>query len=324
LNSPACLTKRPSSSGKTKKPDPSTKGASGEPPKAEAKGSAPSPPGFVALTARGEARSSGSAILGAEAKTAAEGFAPPLAGLTGVEAKAEAGDFAAPPADTELHQFELMPVVTLGATVGQMSLKPNDDLRPNSIQTGPAPTSGTASTPVTSDQKAESVAIVEGRLSREPAAIRDLARNLSQEFASQAEDLKRSRPNDERLAQHDDLIAFFERIACGLAELADALDEAVSKGTAGSLDSGSLGKAAQIARGLHQGVMQWIEQNVTSSIDRVFNVGLFCAGIAFLHWIGADSTKVVAGLTTLLAIKGGQAKDAPKSKKKPRKSEPSD
>jgi hypothetical protein len=60
------LTKKPSRSGKTKKPGPSTKGASGEPPKAEAKGSAPSPPG----------------LTGAEAKTAAEGFAPPSAPIS--------------------------------------------------------------------------------------------------------------------------------------------------------------------------------------------------------------------------------------------------
>ena len=100
----------------------------------------------------------------------------------------------------------------------------------------------------------------------EPGDIRELARNLSQEFASQAEDLKRSRPNDERLAQHDDLIAFFERMAAGLAQLADALDQAVKEGTGGSLDSVSLGKAAQIARALHQGVMQWIEQKQLLSI----------------------------------------------------------
>ena len=278
------MTKRPSRSGKAKKPTPSTKGASGEPPKAE------------------------SAILGAEAKTKAE-------------------PFASPPAPRQVQPLEPIGIETLGATISPtispMSLRQTDVLTLTPISTGTAPTAGTAPAPGTSDLKVGSVAIVEGRLSREPAAIRDLARNLSQEFARQAEDLKRSRPNDERLAQHDDLIAFFERMACGLAELADALDEAVSKGTGGSLDSGSLGKAAQIARELHQGVMQWIEQNVTSSIDRVFNVGLFCAGIAFLHWIGADSTKVVAGLTTLLAIKGGQAKDAPNSKKKPRKSKPS-
>ena len=114
---------------------------------------------------------------------------------------------------------------------------------------------------VMSNFTAGSIAFVESRLSREPGDIRELARNLSQEFASQAEDLKRSRPNDERLAQHDDLIAFFERMAAGLAQLADALDQAVKEGTGGSLDFVSLGKAAQIARALHQGVMQWIEQN---------------------------------------------------------------
>jgi hypothetical protein len=156
---------------------------------------------------------------------------------------------------------------------------------------------------------------VEGRLSREPAAIRDAARNFSREFARQADDLKRSRPNDERLAQHDDLIGFFERMAAGLAELADALDQAVKEGTGGSLDSVSLGKAAQIAQGLHQGVMQWLEQNFTASIDCAVRIGLFGAGVMFLHSIGADGVAAVGALGTL-ALKGGQAKDRPNGKKK--------
>jgi hypothetical protein len=350
-----CLTKRPSGSGKTKKPGPSTKGASGKPPKVEPEGPAPSPPGFVALEARGEAKG-----FGATAKAEAEGFAPPPRPF-GANAQAPTVDqwqpqtsnfvyqpspppFSAamqsaeepgePPADTEIHNLEAKGIETGGATVGQPSLQQTHAFELNSISTGAAPTGGTAPTPVASDPKAGIVAIVEGRLSREPAAIRDLARNLSQEFASQAEHLKRSRPNDERLAQHDDLIAFFERMAAGLAELANALDQAIKEGTGGSLESGSLGKAAQIARGLHQGVMQWIDLNFTRTFDCALRFGLFAAGIAFLHSIGADYAVTVGALGTL-ALKGGQAKDRPKAKddrakdrpkseKKPKKNGPPD
>ena len=89
-------------------------------------------------------------------------------------------------------------------------------------------TAGSAPIPIKSNFTAGSTAVVESRLSREPANIRDLARNFSQQFASQAEDLKRSRPNDER-GQHDNLLAFFERMADGLAQLAGALDQAVKE-----------------------------------------------------------------------------------------------
>ena len=46
---------------------------------------------------------------------------------------------------------------------------------------------------------------------------------MSREFTAQVEELKKSRPNEsDRLAQYDDLVAFFEKMAAGLSTLADA------------------------------------------------------------------------------------------------------
>jgi hypothetical protein len=48
---------------------------------------------------------------------------------------------------------------------------------------------------------------IERRLSEQPAAVRDIARALSREFNSQANELKQQRPNDpDRIAQRDKLL----------------------------------------------------------------------------------------------------------------------
>jgi hypothetical protein len=272
------MAKKPRTSGKPTKRGALVMGTPGEPPKAEAKGLGPPPP----------TQTQAEAVAQLTHFTIDQVQPPPF----------NAAPFNNPPLNDAVH-----------STTG-----PVEPPFVPSAAHGPALTTIVSPPiPVT----AGSVAVVEGRLSREPEAIRDLARNLSQEFASQAEDLKRSRPNDERLAQHDDLIAFFERMADGLAQLADALDEAV-KGAGNSPDSVSIGKAAQIARSLHEGVMRWLEQNFTSSFDCAVRIGLFGVGITFLHSIGADYVAAVGALGTL-ALKGGQAKDR-KSKKTSKKS----
>jgi hypothetical protein len=249
LSEEAVIAKKPRTSGKPPKRGALAMGTPGKPPKAEAKGFSPSPPGTVALSARGQANFSG---RGTMTLAVTEGSASAAA----TEAQAEA---AARPTHFNINQVPTPPFNAapfnnppLNAAIHSITIEP--PFVPPAAH-DPALATSPPIIPVT----AGSVAVIEGRLSREPAAIGDLARNLSQEFASQAEDLKRSRPNDERrLAQHDDLIDFFERMADGLAQLADALDQAVKQGTGASLDSVSLGKAAEIARGLHQSVMQWM------------------------------------------------------------------
>ena len=69
--------------------------------------------------------------------------------------------------------------------------------------------------------------VIESRLTEQPAAIRDIARALSKEFKSQANELKQQRPNDpDRIAQRDNLVVLLEKTATGLATLADNFDQA--------------------------------------------------------------------------------------------------
>lgn len=101
---------------------------------------------------------------------------------------------------------------------------------------------------------------IEGRLAEQPIDIRDAARALSRAFSEQVEELKRSKPNaPERVVEHDGLVAFFERMAAGLAELADALDKVVSGAREGKLEPAFLGTAGKIAEQLHLGLMEWLE-----------------------------------------------------------------
>jgi hypothetical protein len=53
-------------------------------------------------------------------------------------------------------------------------------------------------------------------------------------------------------------------MAVGLAQLADALDKAVSNATDGKPEPVLLGTAGRIASGLHQGMMEWLTENRTT------------------------------------------------------------
>jgi hypothetical protein len=89
--------------------------------------------------------------------------------------------------------------------------------------------------------------VIEGRLSEQPAAIRDVARDLSRKFRSQVSELKRQRPNDpDRIAQLDNLVVISGNMATGLAHLADNLDQAISGGSKDKPEPVFLGGAAEV------------------------------------------------------------------------------
>jgi hypothetical protein len=108
------------------------------------------------------------------------------------------------------------------------------------------------------------------------------------------------------LAEHDALVAFFEKMAKGLADLADALDRAVSTGTNGQLEPVFLGTAGRIARQLHLALFEWLEKERTTIIGVPMRLAIFGVSIAFLHLIGADSASAIAGLTTLVLQRGAK------------------
>jgi hypothetical protein len=91
----------------------------------------------------------------------------------------------------------------------------------------------------------------------------------------------------------------FEKMAAGLAELADTLDAAISNATDGTPEPVFLGKAGEIARQLNLGLMEWLEENRALVIEVPIRISLFGLGVAFLHSIGADYAAAIVGLTAL-------------------------
>jgi hypothetical protein len=145
---------------------------------------------------------------------------------------------------------------------------------------------------------------IERRLSEQPADIRDAARALCQELRAQADELKQLRWNDpDRIAQRGNLVALFEKLANGLANLADNLDHAISKATEGKPEPVFLGKAADVAHKLHFGLMEWLAENRTAVFDIPYRIGLFGLSVTFLHSVGADSMAAIGALVGLLLKK---------------------
>jgi hypothetical protein len=151
---------------------------------------------------------------------------------------------------------------------------------------------------------------IDHRLSQDPADIRVAMRTLSHEFKAQIEDIKARWPNeqDDRADAYEGLVALFEKMAKGLADLADALDAAVDSGTDGKPEPVFLGKAGEIARGLQRVLVKWLDQSDTMVIERPLRITLYSLAIAFLNSIGADSAAAIAGLTAIVLNK-----DAPSS-----------
>ena len=143
---------------------------------------------------------------------------------------------------------------------------------------------------------------IERRLSEQPADIRDAAHALSQELRSQAKELKQLRWNDpDRIAQRDNLLVLAENMATGLANLADNLDQAISKGSKSKPELAFLGKAANVVQQLHFGLMEWLEENRKAVFDVPYlKVGVFLIGVAFLHSLGADSATAIGALGLLV------------------------
>ena len=99
-------------------------------------------------------------------------------------------------------------------------------------------------------------------------------------------------------------------MAAGLAELTDALDKAISGAKDGKPEPIFLGTPVQIAKHLHLGFMEWLEENRTLVIDVPIKIGLFGLGAAFLHSIGADSATAIGSLAWLLRRPAKSARPA--------------
>jgi len=80
------------------------------------------------------------------------------------------------------------------------------------------------------------------------------------------------------LAKHNEFVEFLERIAAGLAELADAVDQAINASVDGPPEPMFLGKAARITEQLNVGMMEWLEANRTNLMGCTLRIGLIGAG----------------------------------------------
>ncbi len=143
--------------------------------------------------------------------------------------------------------------------------------------------------------------IIERRLLERPDDIRAAARNLAHAFEQQVKELREGIiPNEPiPLAQYKNLLDFLEQMAGGLAELADALDQAFSSATDSPTSSPEpvlLGKPAEIVRWLQGLTQRWREEIGTSIISVPIRFGVLLGGIEFLHWLGADSAAAIGAL----------------------------
>jgi hypothetical protein len=137
------------------------------------------------------------------------------------------------------------------------------------------------------------------RLSERPEDIGAAARDLSKAIADQIERLHASKPNDaDSLAKQNDFVAFLEKIAGGLNDLADALDRAASANTNGTLEPILLGKAAEIAAQLNTTLQAGLERHRDYICDCAIRFGVFGAGFLFLHACGVDG--YIAGAVAAL------------------------
>jgi hypothetical protein len=147
--------------------------------------------------------------------------------------------------------------------------------------------------------------IIEQQLSYRLDEARRAARAFSQAFKDQAEELKKK---NDRTPQFDDFVAFLEKMASGLSELADTLDRAF-EAAGGSPEPIFLGKAGEIIRRLQLTAMEWLEKEKDTVIDISFRFSLFCSGMIFLHSYGIydpATTGVLGGLV----LKSGSKKSS--------------
>ncbi len=97
------------------------------------------------------------------------------------------------------------------------------------------------------------------RISQSPIGLRDAARAFSQAFAAEAEAFQKI---NDRSDGHERLMDFFEKMAAGLAELADALDQAIERGSPnGQIEPIFLGTAGKVVRTLQVWSTEWLEEN---------------------------------------------------------------
>jgi hypothetical protein len=163
---------------------------------------------------------------------------------------------------------------------------------------------------------------IERRLSTRPSDIISASRGFADALKTQADELRATKPNDPaRLAQYNDLIDFLDKLVTGLGALANALEEAFATATAerDTPEPAPLAVAAEIARQLQLGTLEWLEQYRTAVLDIPIRIVTFCAALTYLHYIGADYLTAVGTLGYLVRSAGAKKPTNKNGIKKKRK-----
>ena len=138
---------------------------------------------------------------------------------------------------------------------------------------------------------------VERRLSERPEDVREAARALSRAISEQIEDLNALKPNaPDALSRQETFVAFMQRIATGLDELAASLERISIEPSA---SRGPLcAKSAEIVRSLGKSVTKGLE-NGPSIMACSLRVPVVLLGTGLLHLLGVSpdiAGGIVAGL----------------------------
>lgn len=206
---------------------------------------------------------------------------PTKSQLLGVEGRGKAGSFAPPERDLSTE---------IAVQIAASRRKLNPALLASSGVTEPR----------TAPDKPRSVSSAVGAIARKlgkhPTDIRDVARALSRACRDRVAELRDSKPNEKEVLTHyDDLIAFLDSMAAGLAEIADALDQAIKDKENSRIFRG---KAAEIAAALQADVGKWYAKNSEKAIDYSFTLAGIGLGYVFLTALGApgDVLELVTGV----------------------------
>jgi hypothetical protein len=155
------------------------------------------------------------------------------------------------------------------------------------------------------------------RLSSDPTAIRDAARALALQVTQQIDEIRKWRPNDAtRLAAHNQLVEFLEKLIAELTNLADVLDQAILRGTTEQPEPVFLGTAGKIAKWLQVALLKWVDENDTMIIDVSARVALYSTSVTVMHLTGADTNPAIGGLAALLFPRRRQGKETERGSKK--------
>jgi hypothetical protein len=139
--------------------------------------------------------------------------------------------------------------------------------------------------------------------------VRAAARALSKAIGNQIDELNASRLNDpDSLDRQGAFIAFLQRIAAGLDNLATSLEAIIDAGSSETKRS-ALADAGVAARGLVTFFREGFDEQRAAIQACVIHVPLLTGSVALLHALGVDPTTAFVGTCAITGFKVGEAKE---------------